>query len=70
MVSGDRDQKEKRGAEGGEMGVSTGQQRKVKLHSKSVVSKLYCLGIEISCNASLAAPLFGFLLQTSIAKRH
>lgn len=52
------------------MGVSTGQQRKVKLHSKSVVSKLNCLGIEISCNASLAAPLFGFLLQTSIAKRH
>lgn len=70
MVRGDHNEWEKRGAEEHEMGVSTGQERKVKVHSKSVVSKLNCLGIEISCNASLAAPLFGFLLQTSIAKRH
>lgn len=69
-MRGHRDEQEKRGAEEGEMEVSTGQQKYVKLHSKSVVSKLNCLGIEISCNTSLAAPLFGFLLQTSIAKRH
>ena len=70
MVRGDHYEQEKRGAEEGEMAASARQQRKVKLHSKSVVSKLNCLGIEISCNTSLAAPLFGFLLQTSIAKRH
>lgn len=40
--------RKKKGAEVGEMGASTGQQRKVKLHSKSVVSKLNCLEIEIS----------------------
>lgn len=69
-MRGDHNEWEKRGTEEGEMGMSPGQERKVKLHSKSVVSKFNCLGIEISCNASLAAPLFGFLLQTSIAKRH
>lgn len=40
--------RKKRNAEMGEMGPNTGQQRKVKLHSKSVVSKLNCLEIEIS----------------------
>lgn len=62
--------RKKKDAEMSEMGASTGQQRKAKLHSKSVVSKLNCLEIEISGNASLAAPLFGFLLQTSSAKKH
>lgn len=40
--------RKKRDAEMSEMGASTRQQRKVKLHSKSVVSKLNCLEIEIS----------------------
>lgn len=46
-MRGDCDEQQKRAAEECGKGGSTGQQRKAKLHSKSVVSKLNCLGTEI-----------------------